>query len=292
MASNFPFNEQVVRDVGAMGNDVRVMELCDTNSNPEPTLIHKADPAEALLIILGDVHENLMTRLQAPDNALPGLHLLSQAEVNGIANRVWRLTQSSLVFTHFGLQCLSTTECTACHYKSGVFSSCLVLPVALPETNAVTLSLTDCLSSLTTYEVQVNGDLYRCQCGNNVVKKKVTFYRFPSTLILQLGRYKQVLDGGPVTKNGKKVDFPLTGLALPNELGSTETYCLVAVINHIGSTPTSGHCTAYAKQTDSDVWFKYDDATCTPLPVCDIVSDKAYVLVYELRQMPLLPQTD
>lgn len=61
----------------------------------------------------------------------------------------------------------------------------------------------------------------------------------------------------------------------------TPLYDLYALVNHLGSTATSGHYTACC-QVDNG-WFHFNDYTVQPLAAHQVVTNDAYILFYKKR---------
>lgn len=61
----------------------------------------------------------------------------------------------------------------------------------------------------------------------------------------------------------------------------TSLYDLYAVVNHLGSSATSGHYTACC-QVDNE-WYHFDDAAVEPWPNHQVVTSDAYILFYKKK---------
>ncbi|KAL3931087.1 MAG: hypothetical protein SGPRY_001275, partial [Prymnesium sp.] len=62
-----------------------------------------------------------------------------------------------------------------------------------------------------------------------------------------------------------------------------DIYDLHAVSNHFGSTG-GGHYTAFAKNSESKSWYKFDDAHTSHVPDQQmLITPAAYVLIYVKR---------
>jgi ubiquitin C-terminal hydrolase len=81
----------------------------------------------------------------------------------------------------------------------------------------------------------------------------------------------------------KRVQFSET-LALSRAVcGGREgaRYRLAAVVEHIGSTPRSGHYVAYAQGGGAASWLRFDDTTVQPCSLQSVLARPAYILAYE-----------
>jgi ubiquitin carboxyl-terminal hydrolase 16/45 len=57
-------------------------------------------------------------------------------------------------------------------------------------------------------------------------------------------------------------------------------YYLAGVIEHVGSTPTSGHYIAYVKAKSGD-WFRASDHVTRKVSLQEVLQCEAYMLFYE-----------
>jgi ubiquitin C-terminal hydrolase len=74
------------------------------------------------------------------------------------------------------------------------------------------------------------------KCENNNAVKTMKIVTEPSTLIIQLKRYKFDIDGGKITKRHDEIKCEKS-LTMP----SGSTFTLSSVVNHEGINPTEGH---------------------------------------------------
>ena len=127
----------------------------------------------------------------------------------------------------------------------------------------------------------------------------MTIWRAPRYLILQLSRFEYVsnsqLENREFDFDIKKrklattVDFPLTDLDITpyvhkdaKKEGDTFLYDLVAVCNHFGNVDY-GHYIAFCKDNidGEDKWFEYDDNRVTEMKPEQVVTENAYMLIYQ-----------
>ena len=66
-------------------------------------------------------------------------------------------------------------------------------------------------------------------------------------------------------------------------VGEDCVYDLFAVCNHIGPYITSGHYTAYCKNSADSKWYCFDDSTVKPITEDQIVTKSSYLLFYQKR---------
>lgn len=114
---------------------------------------------------------------------------------------------------------------------------------------------------------------YYCSHCKSYQKATKTFsiYRYPNILMIHLKRFNYSSLFG--SKLNNHVEFK-------EELKLGEyIYQLKSVINHHGSSLSSGHYTCYSKHQDQ--WFDCNDSTTTKVEIDDVLSSQAYVLFYE-----------
>ncbi|CAF1092626.1 unnamed protein product [Didymodactylos carnosus] len=150
------------------------------------------------------------------------------------------------------------------------------------------LTLNECIRAFTNVEHLggKNGDWHCSTC--NILRsatKKLDLFHLPKVLILQLKRFYYD-DNEQNRKIETFVDFPLTDLDLSEFLvdGKAEKYDLIAVSDHMG-TLASGHYTTNAKNINNEQWYQFDDTHVEPInDEKDIVTYRAYVLIYLQQQ--------
>lgn len=114
------------------------------------------------------------------------------------------------------------------------------------------------------------------------VKKKISFWSFPSLLVLDLKRFN-----AKRMKLQNLVTFPLDNLDLSRYVigykKKSFVYDLYGVCNHSGSV-LGGHYTAYIKNANNK-WYHCNDTSVTEVPLIEsIISPKAYVLFYRIQK--------
>lgn len=156
-----------------------------------------------------------------------------------------------------------------------------VLDLEIPETAT---TLYDCLHAFTKYEhLEGENAWFNENTGKKEdVKKRFTFWNFPSVLIITLKRFH--VDGH--RKLQQLIDFPLDGLNLSTFVSgykpTSYVYDLYAVCNHSGGT-MGGHYTAFVKNATSE-WIHFNDTQVQRhIPEQKIVSPMAYCLFYRKR---------
>lgn len=126
-------------------------------------------------------------------------------------------------------------------------------------------------------------------------------WRAPQYLILHLSRFEYVttdqLQGIEFNFDSRKrkvdvkVDFPVVGLDLGEYMhpdakkeGESYLYDLIAVCNHDGNVD-SGHYVASCRDENEGKprWFSYNDMDVEEMEESEIVSENAYMLIYQRK---------
>ncbi|CAN1254804.1 Ubiquitin carboxyl-terminal hydrolase 10 [Linum perenne] len=159
------------------------------------------------------------------------------------------------------------------YYKTG-FSA--------KKTQQDAISLFSCLEAFLREEPLGPDDMWYCpNCKEHrQATKKLDLWRLPEILVVHMKRfsYSRFLKN----KLDTYVDFPIHSLDLGKYVkkdGNSCIYELYAISNHYGGLG-GGHYTAYAKLTDEDRWYNFDDSRVTPVDESEIRSSAAYVLFY------------
>lgn len=163
------------------------------------------------------------------------------------------------------------------NYKCETYLT-LELPIA--EKNNVNLK--DCFNLYTEEEILTgeNG-WYNEETNEKVdIMKKILFWSLPQILVITLKRFVKV-----GMKNHKYVDFPTEELDLSEYvIGYNKEkykYKLLGINNHYGRVPQGGHYTTIVK--DNKKWVEYDDDKIKIINKENIVTNRAYVLYYEMK---------
>jgi ubiquitin carboxyl-terminal hydrolase 8 len=252
----------------------------------------QADGAEVLEVLLDAAHETAnagnpaMHSPPATSSVPQGLMLPDQLKEAG--NQAWALhsaRHASPVVDLYQGQLLSQVQCNVCHTASPTFDPFMLL--CLPVQGQ---SVYDCLQHFTQEEAMQSWACPRCK-GPVSAQKQFALWRLPQDILLiQLKRFKQTADakGSPVSRAHKItnfIDFPVRGLDMSaSEQGAGDAiFDLRAVVNHVG-TLSAGHYTAYAKHEATNEWYEFKDAACIPKTEAELVTNAAYLLVYQRRR--------
>ena len=149
-------------------------------------------------------------------------------------------------------------------------------------------TLTDALDEFTKTET-LSGDnkVYCTKCETKrVATKGLRLATAPSILVCHLKRF--AFDPyGRLVRLSKHVHFPLR-LEIGDYMSRVNKarpppYELVAVLVHQGQTCDSGHYLAYVKNDGE--WYKCNDSDVRRVDVETVLSQQAYILVYEVEEM-------
>lgn len=153
----------------------------------------------------------------------------------------------------------------------------------LPVPNKPDITLYDCFDAFTHYEImQGDNAWYNEKTGKKEdVKKGITFWNFPSILVITLKRFS--FDGR--RKIGSHIDFPLDNLDLSKYVKGYNprqyVYDLFGICNHIGGV-SGGHYTSFVKVSDGS-WKHFNDNKVGK--VDHVVTPMAYCLFYRKKIM-------
>jgi ubiquitin C-terminal hydrolase len=156
-----------------------------------------------------------------------------------------------------------------------------ILDLEIPKPRA---SLYECLDAFTHHEM-MEGDnaWFNEKTGEKEsVKKRITFWNFPTILVITLKRFSP--DGQHKIQD--LIDFPLDQLDLSKYVSGYNprqyVYELYGVCNHSGG-PMGGHYTSFVKNADGE-WIHYNDTHVQRgIPEKHIVSPEAYCLFYRKK---------
>jgi len=114
------------------------------------------------------------------------------------------------------------------------------------------------------------------------VKKKISFWSFPTILVIDLKRFNNRNQ-----KNQILIDFPLENLDLTKYVIGYKkeeyVYDLYGICNHSGSV-FGGHYTSYVKNANGK-WYHFNDTSVVEVALINsLITTKAYCLFYRKRK--------
>ncbi|TYH97928.1 hypothetical protein ES332_A12G274700v1 [Gossypium tomentosum] len=160
-------------------------------------------------------------------------------------------------------------------YKAGL---------AAKKTRQEAISLSSCLDAFLIEEPLGPDDMWYCpRCKEHrQAIKKLDLWMLPEIIVFHLKRFTY----GRYLKNkiDTFVNFPIHDLDLSKYVmskdGRSYLYELYAISNHYGGLG-GGHYTAYAKLTDENRWYHFDDSHVSAVDESDIKTSAAYLLFYK-----------
>ncbi|KAJ4902935.1 Ubiquitin carboxyl-terminal hydrolase 19 [Raphanus sativus] len=191
-----------------------------------------------------------------------------------------RAQETTLIQYIFGGLLQSQVQCTVCSNVSDQYENMMDLTV---EIHGDAVSLEECLDQFTAKEWLQGDNLYKCDRCNDYVKacKRLSIRSAPNILTIALKRFQ----GGRFGKLNKRISFPETF-----DLGpymsccggeGSDVYKLYAVIVHLDMLNASffGHYICYVKDFRGD-WYRLDDSDVEKVELDDVLSQRAYMLLY------------
>jgi len=156
------------------------------------------------------------------------------------------------------------------------------LPIPLNNNNP---TLYDCLDMYVEGEILQNENAwFNEEKGvKQDIKKKISFWSFPSILVMDLKRFN-----ARNIKTNILVSFPLDELNLSKYVigykKNSYIYEVFGVCNHSGGV-LGGHYTAYIKNANGK-WYHFNDTSVTEIGIKEsIISSKAYCLFYRKKTL-------
>ncbi|GAA6062639.1 hypothetical protein JCM10212_003451 [Sporobolomyces blumeae] len=194
-----------------------------------------------------------------------------------------------IIHKTFSGQLRSQVRCGRCGHQSETFEPFLDLSLDVRDRvhGKDFEHVQACLKSFTAPEnLPASYDCAACGTPPEPATKRMSIKALPQVLYIQLKRFEHTSTAG--SKIDTYVRFPLE-LDMSPHLSSTldyptaktppypQRYNLVSVVAHEGSL-TQGHYTAYVRGTDD--FFHIDDDKVRRASIGEVVSSKAYLLVY------------
>lgn len=194
-----------------------------------------------------------------------------------------RSQETTLVQYIFGGLLQSQVQCTVCNNVSEQYENMMDLTV---EIHGDAVSLEECLDQFTAKEWLQGDNMYKCDRCSDYVKacKRLTIRRPPNVLTIALKRFK----GGRYGKLNKRISFPET-LDLRPYMSrggeGSDVYRLYAVIVHLDMLNASffGHYICYIKDFSGN-WYRIDDSEIESVELEEVISQRAYMLLYSRIQ--------
>jgi len=159
------------------------------------------------------------------------------------------------------------------------------------------ITLDECVNLFTTTEKLGPEDPWYCsQCKDfRQATKKFDLWKLPKIVVVHLKRFSYK-NRYFREKLETLVDYPIKGLDFSKHIqgpcDQSPVYDLFAVSNHYGSLG-GGHYTAYAKNKNTNKWYKFDDSSVSEIEEERVKTSAAYVLFYQRRDTRIItPPTE
>ena len=239
------------------------------------------DSSELLLFLLDTIHEGLSKTTDITFNE-QDTKVMDTNQTNIYhANKQWFnsfKTGISPLIDMFYNQLHSTIICNNCNHLSHSYDPSIIITLPVPnKEDSNTVSLYDCLKLYTSQEKLDDNNKYICEKCNVETNayKKLNLFKTSKYLILSFKRFQN--DGDKINTF---IDYPIDNLVLDDYCDTpiNSSYSLYAVSNHTGNLK-GGHYFSYCKNADK--WYEYNDHMVMKLTNEQIVSNNAYILLYE-----------
>ncbi|GFS44031.1 ubiquitin-specific protease 16 [Actinidia rufa] len=196
--------------------------------------------------------------------------------------------ETTLIGLTFGGYLRSKIKCMKCGGKSERHERMMDLTV---EIDGEIGTLEEALQKFTGTEILDGENKYQCsRCKSyEKAKKKLTVLEAPNILTIALKRFQS----GKFGKLNKSIQFPeILDLApyMSRTSDNSPVYRLYGVVVHLDvmNAAFSGHYVCYVKNVQKK-WFKIDDSTVKAVELENVLSKRAYMLLYA-RCSPRAPR--
>eukprot|EP00898_Chlorokybus_atmophyticus_P009128 jgi/Chlat1/9216/Chrsp98S08482 len=241
------------------------------------------DAQEFLSLVMDNLHDEMQALAGGQAAPTPPLVVgndddeweeVSKGKRTAITRR--HAAGESAVMSIFGGTLRSTVK------SHGAKSSATLQPFTLLQLNILPDEICSVEDALHALAIPENLESYRAGGAGREVsaRKSLQIESPPRVLILHLMRFAYSAQGS--SKVHKPVSY-LETLSLPLELLARRrkvVYNLVATVCHHGKQPSGGHYTASVRYAGSK-WLRFDDDFVSQVPVSRVLSEQAYLLVYQ-----------
>jgi ubiquitin C-terminal hydrolase len=193
---------------------------------------------------------------------------------------------NSIISTLFTGLFASEVKCLNCNNLNISFEPFNILEVPLTNQHKQVLTnLDQCIQRFCEPELVNEYNCERCKKKNGTAHKRLTIFKLPPKLIIQLKRFTKNQGRARGEKISDLIDFPLENLNFNSVQTSfrpiASTYSLYATVNHSGGV-NGGHYVANCKNVIDKNWYHFNDSSVNYISnLSNIVDHSAYILFYE-----------
>lgn len=217
---------------------------------------------------------------------------LSKEEVENLIEKRMPKVYKSIITDLFQGYLLNQIECSKCSNISKSIDPFFEISLSIPiTTNTCYYYLSSMVELSTLGLLSLSCKVHLLECFNFFFKKEIlehpyycshcksyqnatktfSIFRYPNILMIHLKRFNYNSLFGSKLNNH---------VELINELKLDDNkYQLKAVINHQGSSLSSGHYTCYTRYENQ--WYECNDSNTNKVELSEVLSSQAYVLFYE-----------
>ena len=245
---------------------------------------NQEDACEATQVLIDALHKALSysVSIKPIGETKNKMDEMEKESIKSWAN-MFEKEYSFMVETFYG-QFHSKIESVDGNYVSHSYDPFAMITVPIGEKCT---TLYDCLDNEFLTDEKLEGDnQIRLDDGTKVDgKKSIKIWRPPSHLLIVIKRFKYIQAGNSLIKKkeGKLIDFPITGLDIAKYIDgytpSNTKYDLYAICNHSGSGTDFGHYYSFCKNNNSN-WYCFNDRMV--FEITKLITADAYILCYKL----------
>lgn len=258
----------------------------------------KASEQQDICSIIANALENLSSGLYDPYNpagyhdafAQFGFEKTVQEDAHEfllmLLQKVGELGQDGVIGATLGFNVMKSFRCSNCggEWKIEEPHRFLTLPITNSLKECIALYIRD--GEILTKEMaedaaeEATRECSDCLKSGFVMKGAGCFSKdLPPYLLFHLNRFERTQDRG-IIKDNRPVSFQ-TDLDIKPYSEQPLNYKLRAVICHTSPSMDSGHYIIYVQPSGSQKWYLINDSTVREVNVAAVLTDQAYLLLYE-----------
>ena len=169
------------------------------------------------------------------------------------------------------IQCDETLTCSNCRGITRQSISVFELGISLTGPTDLSLLLQEHFTQEHVHRT--------CEtCNTTGAAKDLVITRLPRIIVIHLKRFAFDAATQTPSKITTVISCPMRDLQIPTTQGPV-TFNLISTVQHGGSTE-GGHYWAHVFDTLSESWFRFDDASATPMTPDAVINAESYLLFY------------